>query len=191
MTMPSWTYPIALGLNAAGFLFLPPTSQPEHPPSAGREATPAEPQEDDFATAGGVVNALYEAVTFDAGTTPDWDHVRSMFIDQAVIVLRTSREGTTMFDVEGFVGDFVSFIERANVGETGFKETIIRTTEMVFGDMAHVLVLYEASIPGSARPPQQGVDSFQLIRQDARWWIVSVTNEVPTPDRPVPSVLRH
>jgi hypothetical protein len=134
-----------------------------------------------------------------------------MFIDEAVIVLRTSRDDTTVFSVEGFVGDFVKFIERADAGRTGFTERIIRTKPMVFGDMAHVLVLYEASIPGSPRPPSlrrqlrlqdaavrdnaavrvmQGVDSFSLIKKHGRWWIAAITNEIPGPDRPIPAQLR-
>jgi hypothetical protein len=141
-------------------------------------------------TARELVVALYEAVTFEAGTTPDWDRVRAMFIDEAVIVLRTSRVETTIFSVDGFVGDFVKFIERVNAGQTGFTERIIRMKPMVFGDMAHILVLYEVSIPGSPRPPQQGVDSFSMIRKDGRWWIVAITNEIPTADRPVPAELR-
>jgi hypothetical protein len=144
---------------------------------------------DAFATASGLVAALYEEVTFPAGSSPDWERVRSMFLDQAIVVLRTSREDTTVFSVDGFVQDFIAFIERSKVRETGFEERVIRSKPLVFGDIAHVLVLYEVSIPGSERPPQQGVDSFQLIRKNGRWWIVAVTNEVPTAERPVPPEL--
>jgi hypothetical protein len=143
------------------------------------------------ATAEGVVSELYELVTFDAGTTPDWDIVRSLFIEEAVIVLRTTREASTVFSLDGFVNDFVTFIERAKVEETGFVEEIISMESMVFRDIAHVLVLYEASIPGWGRPPQQGIDSFQLIKKDGRWWIASITNDVPNPDHPVPEALRN
>ena len=143
-----------------------------------------------FETPEGLVNALYDAVTFEAGHTPDWDWVKSMFIDEGVVVLRTSREKTTVFSVDGFVADFVRFIEGSNVEQTGFVEKILRTKPMVLGDIAHVLVLYEAWIPGGERPPQQGVDSFQLIRKDGRWRIVSITNEIPTPERPVPAELQ-
>lgn len=141
------------------------------------------------ATAEGVVTELYDLVTFDAGTTPDWDKVRSLFLDEAIIVLRTTRTESTQFTLEGFVQDFVNFIERANVEQTGFVEEIIRMESMVFRDIAHVLVLYEAHIPGRDRPPSQGVDSFQLIKKDGRWWIVSITNDVPNPDNPVPAEL--
>lgn len=142
-------------------------------------------------TAEGLVAELYRSVTFPAGTIPDWDRVRGMFVPEAVVVLRTSRDKSTVFSLEGFVGDFVAFIERVDARKTGFTEKIIRMKPTVFRDIAHVLVLYEASIPGSDRPPQKGVDSFELIRRDGRWWIVSITNDLPTPDQPVPRELRE
>ena len=141
------------------------------------------------ATAEGVVTELYDLVTFDAGTTPNWDKVRSLFLDEAIVILRTTRTESTQFTLEGFVQDFVNFIERANVEQTGFIEEITQMKSMVFRDIAHVLVLYEASIPGRDRPPTQGVDSFQLIKKDGRWWIVSITNDLPNPDNPVPAEL--
>jgi hypothetical protein len=147
-------------------------------------------QDDPLRTAEGTVRELYSLVTFDKGTTPDWDQVRSLFLAEAVVVLRTSRERSTVFSVDGFVADFVRFIEQSNVEQTGFQESVVRTSSMVFRDVAHVLVLYEASIPGSERAPQQGVDSFQLIQKDGRWWIVSVTNDLPNRDHPVPEALR-
>ena len=142
-------------------------------------------------TAEGLVSELYKSVTFPSGTTPDWNKVRAMFLPDAVVVLRTSRDKATVFSVDGFVEDFVAFIERAGAQKTGFAERIIRAKPAVFRDIAHVLVLYEARIPGSPRPPQQGVDSFELIRKDGRWWIVSITNDLPTPDHPIPPELRN
>ena len=132
---------------------------------------------------------LYDLVTFPAGTTPDWDRGRALFLPEGVVVLRTGRTETTVFSVEGWVQDFVTFIEDRNVVETGFTERIVRTHAVEFGDIAHVWVLYEAEIPGSGRPAQQGVDSFQLARRNGTWLIASILNEIPTPDRPVPEVL--
>ena len=159
-------------------------------PTIGSRADETAPEmETAFATPEGVVIELYELVTFEAGQTPDWVAVRSIFLDQAVIVLRMSRDSLPVLSVDEFVAEFQAFIERANVGETGFSETVVTMKSMVFGDIAHILVLYEASIPGSARGPQQGVDSFQLIRTERGWRIASVVNEVPTDARPVPQEL--
>ena len=138
-----------------------------------------------------VINQLYDLVTFEPGTSPDWDKVRELFHPDAIIVLRTSREANTVFDLEGFIHDFDEFAKTERIVESGFKEQIIRKNKMVFGDIAHFLVLYEASIPGTEFPPQQGVDSFQLIKQEEGWKIVSIINEVLTPDQPVPKELQE
>lgn len=137
-----------------------------------------------------VIKELYKGVSSEPGSTPDWDKIREIFIKEAVIVLRTSREDTTVFTLEGFITDFVTFIERANVKERGFTERIVNMHEIVFGDTAHVLVLYEASLGDSTRPPQRGVDGISLIRKNDKWRIISITNERPTPDRPIPDVLK-
>ena len=87
----------------------------DEPPGSGTESAEA------------VVRELYDLVTFPAGTTPDWDRGRSLFLPEGVVVLRTTRTTTTVFSVEGWVQDFVDFIERANVTATGFAERIVRT----------------------------------------------------------------
>ena len=143
-----------------------------------------------YASAEAVVNELYDLVTFGPGTTPDWDQVRALFITEAVVVLRTTRTETSVFDVEGFVADFVAFIEGRDVDKSGFAEKIVRTKGTVFGDIAHFFVLYTAEIPGSGRGPQFGVDSFQLVQRDGRWWIASIVNEIPMADRPIPTQLQ-
>jgi hypothetical protein len=138
-----------------------------------------------------LVRALYGAVTFDPGTTPDWSYVRSMFHKDASIVLRVTRDSTAILSVDGFVSDFVDFIRRSRADTSGFRERVIRVKPMILGNIAHMLVLYEASIPTSPRPPQQGVDSFHLVRSEDRWWITSIINEVLTRDRPAPELLRN
>jgi hypothetical protein len=137
-----------------------------------------------------LVRGLYAAVSFDPGRTPDWSYVRSMFHRDASIVLRVSRDSTAIFSVDGFVGDFVDFIKRSRADTSGFRERVVRVKPLVLGNIAHMLVLYEASIPTSPRPPTQGVDSFHLVRTHGRWWITSIVNEVLTRDRPAPEILR-
>jgi hypothetical protein len=132
------------------------------------------------------VRKLYELVSFEAGTTPDWDQVRELIIESAVVVLRTGRETTTVFDREGFIAAFVAFIEQASVQETGFTERIVSLQTTVFRDIAHVLVVFESHIPGSGRPPGRGVDSIQLLRTADGWRIVSITNDRPTAEHPIP-----
>lgn len=155
-------------------------------------AAPAGAQGDagPYATAEGAIRELYDLVTFPAGTTPDWDTVRDAFLPEAVIVLRTSRTESTVMSVDDFIADWHRFIAESDIETTGFSERITGLVPLEFGDIAHVLVLYEAQIPGRMPRPQEGVDSFHLIRRDGRWWIAGILNEVPTAERPVPDVLR-
>ncbi len=150
-------------------------------------------------SAGDFVAGIYGLVSSSGGKPPDWDKVRACFLKEAVIVLRTSRTATTAFSLEGFIKDFVDFYERpfkrgeATVvpKDSGFTEKVVRMKAWEYGDMAHVLVLYEAQITGFSMPPQQGVDSWLLVRRDGRWIIAAATNEIVTPARPVPPELRE
>lgn len=136
-----------------------------------------------------VVEELYDLVTFDAGTTPDWDRVRSLFAAEAVVVLRTGSDEMTIFSLEGFVNDFVQFIEQRDVEKTGFTERILKMKSTVYGDIAHILVLFDSHIPGTETTPRQGIDSFQLIREAGDWKIISITNDRPSPGNPIPLTL--
>lgn len=162
-------------------------------PGPGQQAAaPAAP------AVGDVVAGLYALVSASSGTMPDWEKVRTLFLKEAVIVLRTGRTTLTAFDLDGFIKDFVDFYERPfKRGETtvvpkdsGFTERVVRMKAWEFGDMAHVLVLYEAMITGFPMAPQQGIDSWLLVRRDGRWLIAGATNELVTATRPVPPELR-
>jgi hypothetical protein len=148
---------------------------------------------------GEFVAGIYSLVSSAGDKLPDWDKVRAYFLPEAVIVLRTSPTALTAFTLEGFIKDFVDFYERpykrgeATVvpKESGFTEKVVRMKAWEYGDMAHVLVLYEAQITGFPMAPQQGVDSWLLVRRDGRWLIAAATNEIVTPARPVPPELRE
>jgi hypothetical protein len=164
------------------------------PVQAQEPAVAASPQ-----PAGDFIAGIYGLVSSAGGKLPDWDTVRACFLKEAVIVLRTSRTALTAFSLDGFIQDFVDFYEKpftrggATVvpKESGFTEKVVRMKAWEYGDMAHVLVLYESQITGFAMPPQRGVDSWLLVRRDGRWLIAAATNEIVTPARPVPPELRE
>jgi len=147
---------------------------------------PADPR---YATAEAVVKELYKLVCVAPGQKTDWEQVRALYIPEAVIVLRTSKTENTVFSVQGWIDDFAAWDEKANVIERGFEEKIVAMKTTEFRDIAHILVRYEARITSSDKPPTVGVDSIELIRKDGRWWIAAITNDLPTPEHPVPAVI--
>jgi len=170
---------IAAGVQGGGSR----VSQGTPPPSPQTPVASATGAED-------VVKALYRRVSFEAGKNVDWDQVKAMFIPEAVIVLRTSRTAMTVFDRDGFVGDFVRFITEAKLEDRAFEETILAIKTQETGEVARATVHYAARIPSDGRPAQQGIDVFLLMKKDGAWRIVSIVNEIVRPGVPVPEELR-
>lgn len=140
----------------------------------------------------GVVNELYRLICVPkGGPEPDWEKVRTLFIPEAVIVLRVSKEGFSTFTVQGWIDDFVAFNTKARSSERGFEEKIVRMSPTVFRDIAHILVLYEARMLDWTKPAQPGVDSVELVRKDGRWWIAAITNDIPNEENPIPAALKE
>jgi len=133
------------------------------------------------------VRDVYDLVSWTDADTPDWEVVRDLFIPEAVIVLRYPPDLQVM-SVDGFLLDWLRFENRLeDTGVTGFREAVISTRVTEFGDIAHVHVVYESSIPESGRPARPGIDLWSLIRVDGEWKVVSVLNELPREDLPLSS----
>lgn len=138
----------------------------------------------------GVVRELYRLVCVEKGGEPtDWEAVRDLFIPEAVIFLRVSKDASSVFTLQGWIDDFVAWDEKARVRERGFSETIVRMDSIVFRDIANIFVLYDAAITDSDHPPTRGVDCVDLVRKDGRWWIASIVNDLPDAENPVPARL--
>ena len=142
---------------------------------------------DDLRSVEQVVRDVYDMVSWTDGNTPDWEVVRDVFIRDAIVVLRYPPDLKVM-SVDGFLLDWLRFENQlAATGVSGFQETVTSAETTEFGDVAHVSVVYESSIPDTSRPARPGVDLWSLIRVDGRWKVVSVINELPRDELPAPS----
>ncbi len=153
-------------------------------------AAPAQAQTDetagDLRSVEQVVRDVYTMVSWTGGNTPDWEVVREVFIPEAIVVLRYPPDLKVM-SVDGFLLDWLRFENQLEeAGVSGFQETVTSAATTEFGEIAHVHVVYETSIPDTGRPARPGVDLWSLIRVDGQWKVVSVVNELPRDDLTVP-----
>jgi len=125
-----------------------------------------------------LIRDIYVSVSAKNSESVDWQKVRSMFIDEAVVVLRTSRDKSTQFTADGFIQDFKDFYQWEQVKANGFAEKILKMKSMVYKDIASIATIYSAEINGSQRPPTLGVDLWLLAKKDGLWKITSIVNEV-------------
>ena len=112
----------------------------------------------------------------------------AFFAKEAIIVLQTSRDGSSQFTLEEFIQDFRDFYESPAAKGSGFKETVLRTKSHVYADMAYIGVVYEAKILNSDRPAQKGIDFWLLHKKEMSWQVVSVTNQIIPPGEEIPAM---
>lgn len=138
-----------------------------------------------------LVRGLYAAVSFDPGPGPDWERVKRFFLPQAVLGVRMTPTSMAVLNVQQFVDWFIGDVEKFKMKERGFEETVVKLRLTAFGDMAHAFVVYKARLKTPATAPgQYGLDSWELMKKDGRWWIVGMTNDVVLRGRALPEELK-
>ena len=138
-----------------------------------------------------MIKQIYVEVSSEEGQDVDWEKVRSFFMDEAVIVLQTSREGSTSFTLEEFIQDFKDFYASPAAKDSGFKETVLNIKSHIYGDMAFIGVVYEAQILNSERPAQKGIDFWLVQKVEKSWKVVSVTNQAVAPGEEIPAMFEN
>lgn len=71
--------------------------------------------------------------------------------------------------------------------DRGFAESGVSNTIEQYGDIGHVLSTYEKHIWGDTQVRGRGINSFQMVRKDGRWWITSLIWDEETGAGPVPA----
>lgn len=157
-------------------------------PGASTVSTPASPaaRPADVASMDAIMNAVYEVISGSAGQPRDWDRLRSLFVPGArLIPAHTGKDGVTMTRVLS-VEDYIRLGEPI-VRKEGFFEREVHRTVDRFGNIAQVFDTYESRHAASdAKPFQRGINSFQLLFDGHRWWIVTIYWQAERPDLPIP-----
>ena len=58
-----------------------------------------------------MITQIYTDVTGESAALINWGKVRSAFVEEAVIVLKTSRDASTQFTADEFIQDFMDFYQ--------------------------------------------------------------------------------
>lgn len=126
-----------------------------------------------------LIRDVYKAVSAKDGESVDWVKVRSFFLNEAVVILRTAPNESKQFTVDGFIQDFKTFYQEPGLkSSAGFEEKILSMKSMVYKDIACITTVYSAAITGRSTPPGRGVDLWLLSKKEGQWKITSVVNEV-------------
>jgi hypothetical protein len=150
---------------------------PEVPTRPGAESA-------DTALIDALVTSLYQSLSGPPGAR-DWDPLRALFHPQARLTWTRPEPGMPpwVMSVEEFLASATRYFETQGM----FEVEIHRRSE-VFGAMAHVFSSYEARHDADESGPfARGINSIQLIKENNRWWVLSMVWDDERPDQPIPS----
>ena len=115
-----------------------------------------------------MIAALYQSCSFAPGERPDWNTQAEVLAPNARMV-RVNDQGVFEFSPRTFRENLEQMIDAGTLPGFWEGELWHRTNE--FGDIAHVLSVYETRATVGGDVIDCGVKSIQLFRRDGRWWI--------------------
>jgi quinol monooxygenase YgiN len=175
----------AAGLAALALLAGPTTALAQE---MAAEAPPAADPAD-VESIDAIMTAVYDVISGEAGEARDWDRFMSLFIPEARLIPsgrnQQGQHGYAVWTPQQYVETVGPQLE-----ENGFfEDEAYRVTEH-WGDIAHLFSTYNsyhtAADMEAGKTFQRGINSFQLMYDGERWWVVSIFWEAEAPDRPIP-----
>ncbi|MEM8937908.1 MAG: hypothetical protein AAGC64_01020 [Bacteroidota bacterium] len=134
-----------------------------------------------------IIAAVYDVISGPAGEKRDWDRMRSLFIEEAVLMPsgqnpKTKEVGYRYWGLEDYINQAGSTLEKDGF----FEVEVARKTEQ-YGTIAHVFSTYESRrSEDDDLPFTRGINSIQLLKGKDRWYIVSIFWMGESPEYPIP-----
>lgn len=156
---------------------------------SGSESPAAHPEAkaEDVASVDAIITAVYAVISGPAGQERDWDRFRSLMHPQArLIPLQPRQDGSQQASVIS-VEDYIS---RAGPYflQNGFFETEASRKTERYGSLVHAFSTYDSFRTAEDKEPfSRGINSFQLVHQDNRWWVLNIAWQPERPDLPIPA----
>ncbi len=167
------------------------TAQARTPPFPAYRTPTPEPPPGDNASLDLLLRALYEGVSHNADTEPDWERLQPLFVPGARL-MPPQHPG----DPNWRSLSFDEFREASRQGiaarrqqgkPAGFFEREIGRETVAYGDFTVVLSAYEARFRADdPKPFLRGVNSIQAVRAGDRWAILSIVWDTEGPESPIP-----
>jgi hypothetical protein len=157
---------------------------PSAPAAASTSAVPAA-RPADVASEDAVIKAVYDVISGPKGQPRDWDRMRSLFIPGArLISAHTGEDGLVTPHVMS-VEDYIRLGDPM-LKKDGFFEREAHRSEDRFGNIVQVFSTYESRHEADAKPFQRGINSFQLLFDGKRWWVVTIYWQGERPGLSIP-----
>lgn len=147
-----------------------------------KDANPA-----DVGSMDAIVKAVYDVISGDAGKPRDWNRFRTLFHKDARLIPTGKNAETGLFNARVLSPeDYIKRVEPV-FAKDGFHEREKARRVENYGNIVHIFSTYEAFRTLSDKKPFiRGINSFQLLNDGKRWWVMTIYWQAETPDNPIP-----
>jgi len=140
-------------------------------PLSAQTASVADP--DDVSSIDAIMTAVYDVISGPAEEPRDWDRFRSLFWPGAQLIPTFRNQGGDVVANRMSVEEFVTSASGGFAINPFFEIEAGRVAER-YGNIAHIFSTYESRRDPEQAPFVRGINSFQLMFDDSRWWVVNI-----------------
>lgn len=142
----------------------------------------------DVSSVDAIMAATYDVISGPPTKKRDWDRFRSLFVPGArLIPADRAKDGTGLFKVEVITPDEYAKLADPYFSKNGFAEREIFRKSERYGNIMQIFSTYESRHDASdAKPFARGINSFQLLYDGKRWWVVTIYWQEEDADNPLP-----
>jgi hypothetical protein len=152
-----------------------------------------QPKPSDVTSVDAIIHAIYDVISGPAGQPRDPDRMRSLFLPDARLIPTQVLPGSP--DSANPNTDAVpltvnAYIQRSfpRFATMGFFERGISNRIEQYDNIVHVWSTYESRHAATdPQPFARGINSFQLLKDGNRYWIVNIFWDAERPSRPIPA----
>jgi len=139
----------------------------------------------DAETIESTMDAILEVISGPAGKKIDVERFRNLFKGDVKFLIRAKNKDGQLVIRESSVEDYAQNI-MPRIAAQDFFETVGSLNIDRYGDIAQVFMVYETRRTATGEPFDKGINSFQLIYDQNRWWIVSLMWQAESSGVPIP-----
>ena len=146
-----------------------------------------EPNPNDVASLDAIMKAVYDVISGDKGQKRDWDRFRTLFHADAKLIPVVKNQQTGALGPRFLTPE--DYITRSgpNLEANGFHERELARHVDQYGNIAQVFSTYHAFRNKDDKEPfLRGINSFQLMNDGKRWWVINIYWQAETPDNKIP-----
>lgn len=123
---------------------------------------------------GSLLEKLYQSFSYGEGEEPDWELMRSVFVDGAQFVTEPpAGEAPNPQSVDEFISSWKASIRSSISPRPANDEWITGTRINKLGQLIRVDVAFQAIKTNDPAPRKQGLDSLVLANVDGVWRILT------------------